>query len=67
VSALAVHHLTAEAKADLFRRAAEALSPAGRFVLGDVVVPARPEDAVIPLEEGFRPSRHGRGSARVAA
>jgi tRNA (cmo5U34)-methyltransferase len=53
VSALAVHHLTAKAKADLFRRVAEALSPAGRLVLGDVIVPARPEDAVIPLEEGF--------------
>jgi tRNA (cmo5U34)-methyltransferase len=58
VSALAVHHLTAEEKADLFGRVAEALRPAGRFVLGDVVVPDRPEDAVIPLEEGFdRPDR----------
>jgi tRNA (cmo5U34)-methyltransferase len=52
-SALAVHHLTSEEKADLFRRIAEALGPAGRFVLGDVVVPERPEDAVIPIEEGF--------------
>jgi tRNA (cmo5U34)-methyltransferase len=52
-SALAVHHLTSEEKADLFRRIAEALGPAGRFVIGDVVVPERPEDAVIPIEEGF--------------
>jgi tRNA (cmo5U34)-methyltransferase len=53
VSALAVHHLTAKEKADLFGRVAEALRPDGRFVLGDVVVPDPPEDAVIPLEEGF--------------
>ncbi len=53
VSTLTVHHLTAEEKADLFGRVAEALRPAGRFVLGDVVVPDGPEDAVIPLEEGF--------------
>jgi tRNA (cmo5U34)-methyltransferase len=53
VSALAVHHLSAEQKADLFHRVAQALSPGGRFVLGDVVVPNLPEDAVIPLEQGF--------------
>jgi tRNA (cmo5U34)-methyltransferase len=52
-SALAVHHLTSEEKAGLFRRVAEVLRPGGRFVLGDVVVPESPEDAVIPLEEGF--------------
>jgi tRNA (cmo5U34)-methyltransferase len=58
VSALTVHHLTAEEKADLFRRVAEVLRPGGRFVLGDVVVPDRPEDAVVPLEDGFdRPDR----------
>ena len=51
-SALTVHHLTSEDKAHLFRRVAEALRPAGRFVLGDVVIPERPEDAAIPLEEG---------------
>lgn len=53
VSALSVHHLSAVEKVDLFRRVAEVLRPAGRFVLGDVVVPDRPEDAVIALEEGF--------------
>jgi tRNA (cmo5U34)-methyltransferase len=53
VSALTVHHLSAQEKADLFRRVAAVLRPGGRFVLGDVVVPDRPEDAVIPLEEGF--------------
>ncbi len=53
VSALTVHHLSPEEKADLFRRVADVLPPGGRFVLGDVVVPERPEDAVIPLEPGF--------------
>jgi trans-aconitate methyltransferase len=53
VSALAVHHLDPAAKADLFRRVAAALSPGGRFVLGDVVLPDRPEDAFIQLRAGF--------------
>jgi tRNA (cmo5U34)-methyltransferase len=53
VSALTVHHLSAGQKVDLFRRVAAVLHPTGSFVLGDVVVPDRPEDAVIPLEEGF--------------
>jgi tRNA (cmo5U34)-methyltransferase len=53
LSVLAVHHLRPEEKAALFRRVADALEPSGRFVLADVVVPERPEDAVIPLEEGF--------------
>jgi tRNA (cmo5U34)-methyltransferase len=53
VSALAVHHLDAAGKADLFRRIANVLSPGGRLVLGDVVVPERPEDAVTPLTPGF--------------
>jgi tRNA (cmo5U34)-methyltransferase len=53
VSVLAVHHLDSAAKADLYRRIARVLQPGGRFVLGDVVVPERPEDAVISLTEGF--------------
>ncbi len=53
VSALTIHHLSAEEKADLFRRVATVLRPGGRFVIGDVVVPERAEDAVIPLDEGF--------------
>lgn len=52
-SALAVHHLDSAAKADLFRRVAWVLRPGGRFVLADVVVPARPEDAVTPLTPDF--------------
>ncbi|TMK91560.1 MAG: class I SAM-dependent methyltransferase, partial [Actinobacteria bacterium] len=53
VSALAVHHLDSAGKADLFRRVADVLRPGGRFVLADVVVPERPEDAVIPCTPGF--------------
>jgi len=53
VSALAVHHLDGPGKAALFRRVAAALEPGGRFVLGDVVVPYHPADAVTPLSEGF--------------
>jgi tRNA (cmo5U34)-methyltransferase len=50
VSALAVHHLNAGAKRDLFRRVGRALRPGGWFVLGDVVVPERPEDAQIEID-----------------
>jgi tRNA (cmo5U34)-methyltransferase len=50
VSALAVHHLSPSGKADLFRRVADALRPGGRFVLGDVVVPEDPRDAVTQLD-----------------
>ena len=49
VSALAVHHLDAAGKADLFRRVRGRLRPGGRFVLGDVVVPDDPADAVTPV------------------
>ena len=47
VSVLAVHHLDGPAKRDLFRRLAQV---ADVFVLGDVVVPERPEDAVIEID-----------------
>jgi tRNA (cmo5U34)-methyltransferase len=53
VSVLAVHHLTGDEKAALFERVGAILVPGGRFVLGDVVVPEDPKDAVIPVEEGF--------------
>jgi tRNA (cmo5U34)-methyltransferase len=52
-SALAVHHLDAGEKADLFRRVEQVLSPGGRFVLADLVVPERAEDAVAPVSEGL--------------
>jgi tRNA (cmo5U34)-methyltransferase len=50
VSALAVHHLDGPGKRDLFSRIAAALSPGGRFVLADVVVPEREEDVVTPID-----------------
>jgi tRNA (cmo5U34)-methyltransferase len=57
VSALTVHHLDGAGKADLFRRAATVLSPGGRFVLGDVVVPEDPSDVVTPIDRDYdRPS-----------
>jgi tRNA (cmo5U34)-methyltransferase len=52
-SALAVHHLDAAGKRDLFERVAHVLRPEGRFVLGDVVVPEQTEDAVTPITPGF--------------
>ncbi len=58
VSVLAVHHLDGAGKADLFRRIASVLAPEGRFVLGDVVVPDDPADAVTPVDGVYdRPSR----------
>jgi len=58
VSALAVHHLDGEEKAALFRRVAARLTPGGRFVLADVIVPDDPADVVTPLDEGYDlPSR----------
>ena len=53
VSALAVHHLDGAAKRDLFDRVARVVRPGGRFVLGDVVVPTDPADAVTPLSPGY--------------
>jgi tRNA (cmo5U34)-methyltransferase len=47
ISVLAVHHLDAEAKRGLFERVARVTDA---FVLGDVVVPERPEDAVIDID-----------------
>ena len=52
VSALAIHHLDGPQKADLFARIAGVLRPGGRFVLGDVVIPDDPADAVTPLTGG---------------
>jgi tRNA (cmo5U34)-methyltransferase len=57
VSALAIHHLEGPDKANLFARIAAVLRPGGRFVLGDVVVPVDPADAVTPVTSDHdRPS-----------
>jgi tRNA (cmo5U34)-methyltransferase len=53
VSCLAIHHLDAPGKRDLFQRIANVLRPRGRFVLADVVVPEREEDAVTPTTPDF--------------
>jgi tRNA (cmo5U34)-methyltransferase len=53
VSCLAIHHLEGEGKRDLFRRIAAVLRPGGRFVLADVVVPERKEDAITPTTPDF--------------
>jgi tRNA (cmo5U34)-methyltransferase len=53
VSALAVHHLDGPGKADLFTRAREVLAPGGRLVVGDVVVPEDPADAVTPIDGDY--------------
>ncbi len=52
-SVLAVHHLDAAEKTALFRAVAARLTPGGRFVLGDVVVPDDAADVVVPLDEGY--------------
>ena len=53
VSVLAVHHLDAAGKADLFRRVARVLAPRGRFVLGDVIVPSDPTDVITPVDGAY--------------
>ena len=56
-SALCVHHLDGPGKRDLFARVAGVLTPGGRFVLGDVIEPEDPADAVTSLTPDFdRPS-----------
>jgi len=58
VSALAIHPLAAAEKQVLFGRVREGLRRDGRFVLGDVVVPEDPADAVTPLTPGYdKPDR----------
>jgi tRNA (cmo5U34)-methyltransferase len=52
-SALCVHHLRGHEKQDLFARVRSVLSPGGRFVLADVIVPPQPADAVTSLSPGF--------------
>lgn len=53
VSALAVHHLDGDEKAELFRRVAGRVRAGGRFVLGDLVVPDDPADVVTEIDGEF--------------
>ncbi|SDR94635.1 tRNA (cmo5U34)-methyltransferase [Brevibacterium siliguriense] len=50
MSMLAVHHLDGTGKAGPFARIAAVLEPGGRFVLGDLVVPADSADVVTPID-----------------
>jgi len=50
-SALAVHHLDAPAKRDLFARVRDVLRPGGRFVLADVVVPEGVAGVRTPVDD----------------
>ena len=52
VSALAIHHLDDQSKADLFRRVASVLSPGGRFAFLDVVAATAPVPKAVPIEPG---------------
>lgn len=68
ISALVIHHLAGFAKAKLFRRIAGVISPGGLFVLGDVIVPVDPEDAVTPIESTYdRPSSVAEQSGWLSA
>jgi tRNA (cmo5U34)-methyltransferase len=50
VSALAVHHLDGLGKRELFARVARVLRRGGRFVLGDLVVPAGGQEGPIYVD-----------------
>jgi L-threonylcarbamoyladenylate synthase len=52
-SALCVHHLDGTEKAELFRRVRDSLTPGGRFVLADLVLPVDPAAARTPYTPGF--------------
>jgi tRNA (cmo5U34)-methyltransferase len=53
ISALAIHHLDGPGKAELFQRAARVISPGGRLVVADVVVPEDPFDIVTPIDDDY--------------
>jgi tRNA (cmo5U34)-methyltransferase len=50
VSTLAVHHLDAAGKRDLFGRIARVLRPEGRFVLADLVVPRAGDEGPVDVD-----------------
>jgi tRNA (cmo5U34)-methyltransferase len=53
ISVLAIHHLDGAGKAELFQRVAAVLSPSGRLVVGDVIVPEDPADVVTPIDNEY--------------
>lgn len=52
-SALAVHHLDGEEKADLFCRVRRVMAPGARFALADAVIPIDPAEARVSITPGF--------------
>lgn len=52
-SALCVHHLDGSSKAELFGRVTAVLTPAGRFVLADIVDPEDPAVPRTPWTPGY--------------
>jgi tRNA (cmo5U34)-methyltransferase len=53
ISALAIHHLDGHGKTQLFQRAARVMSPGGRLVVADVIVPEDLSDAVTPIDNDY--------------
>jgi tRNA (cmo5U34)-methyltransferase len=53
IGALAIHHLDARGKQQLFRRAARVITPGGRLVVADVIVPEDPSDVVTPIDNDY--------------
>jgi len=51
VSVLAIHHLDAREKQNLFSAIGARLAPRGRFVLGDLITPDDPADIVTPRND----------------
>jgi tRNA threonylcarbamoyl adenosine modification protein (Sua5/YciO/YrdC/YwlC family) len=52
-SALCIHHLDGDEKADLFARVGRALAPGGRFAFADVILPEDSGDAKVSLTPGY--------------
>jgi tRNA (cmo5U34)-methyltransferase len=50
ISALAIHHLDSDGKAELFRRIRACLTPSGRFLMADVIVPDAAVTNPAPLD-----------------
>ncbi|MGH2849374.1 MAG: class I SAM-dependent methyltransferase [Solirubrobacteraceae bacterium] len=53
ISALAIHHLDGHGKTQLFQRAARVISPGGRLVVADIIVPENRSDVVTPIDNDY--------------
>jgi L-threonylcarbamoyladenylate synthase len=52
-SALCIHHLDADEKADLFERVRRVMAAGGRFAIADLVVPADAEESQTAQTDGY--------------